>query len=107
MGNIAIRLKVKTCFLLLFFQSTSLARPLISVHDEKNATTGSNVPLPAVFKAPIRPDIVNFVHQNMSKNSRQAYAVNVDAGKKSYDKFLRLRQLEWHFMSRGVTLKMC
>lgn len=60
--------------------STSLARPLISVHDEKNATTGSNLPLPAVFKAPIRPDIVNFVHQNMSKNSRQAYAVNVDAG---------------------------
>jgi len=58
----------------------SLARPLISVHDEKNAVSGSNVPLPAVFKAPIRPDIVNFVHQNMSKNARQAYAVNVDAG---------------------------
>lgn len=70
------------------FQATALARPLISVHDEKNATTGSNVPLPAVFKAPIRPDIVNFVHQNMSKNSRQAYAVNVDAGKKLSVKFL-------------------
>jgi len=60
--------------------AVSLARPLISVHDEKNAVSGSNVPLPAVFKAPIRPDIVNFVHQNMSKNARQAYAVNVDAG---------------------------
>jgi len=33
-----------------------------------------------VFRAPIRPDIVNFVHQNMSKNHRQPYAVNVDAG---------------------------
>jgi large subunit ribosomal protein L4e len=60
--------------------AVALARPLISVHDEKNASSGSNVPLPAVFKAPIRPDIVNFVHQNMSKNARQAYAVNVDAG---------------------------
>jgi len=60
--------------------SLALARPLITVHDDKNAATGNNVPLPAVFKAPIRPDIVNFVHQNMSKNSRQAYAVNVDAG---------------------------
>jgi len=60
--------------------SVALARPLITVHDDKNAATGTNVPLPAVFKAPIRPDIVNFVHQNMSKNARQPYAVNVDAG---------------------------
>jgi len=36
--------------------------------------------LPAVFKAPIRSDIVHFVHTNMAKNKRQAYAVNVDAG---------------------------
>jgi len=60
--------------------SLALARPLITVHDDKNAPSGNNVALPAVFKAPIRPDIVNFVHQNMSKNSRQPYAVNVDAG---------------------------
>lgn len=60
--------------------AAALARPLLSVHDEKNALTGSSVSLPAVFKAPIRPDIVNFVHVNMSKNSRQPYAVNVDAG---------------------------
>jgi len=53
---------------------------LLSVYDDKNALTGSSVSLPAVFKAPIRPDIVNFVHMNMSKNSRQPYAVNVDAG---------------------------
>lgn len=60
--------------------AAALARPLISVHDEKNGPTGTSVPLPAVFKAPIRPDIVNFVHVNMSKNARQPYAVNVDAG---------------------------
>merc|ERR1712142_527371 len=36
--------------------------------------------LPAVFKAPIRPDVVNFVHTNMAKNARQAYAVHKHAG---------------------------
>jgi len=30
--------------------------------------------------APIRPDIVQFVHTNMRKNARQAYAVNTEAG---------------------------
>lgn len=41
---------------------------------------GSQVTLPAVFLAPIRPDIVNFVHTNMAKNSRQAYAVSDRSG---------------------------
>lgn len=49
------------------------------MYDDKEKVI-EEVPLPAVFKAPIRPDIVNFVHQNISKNKRQAYAVNIDAG---------------------------
>jgi large subunit ribosomal protein L4e len=36
--------------------------------------------LPAVFLAPIRPDVVHVVHSNMAKNSRQAYAVSKFAG---------------------------
>lgn len=36
--------------------------------------------LPAVFLAPIRSDVVNFVHTNMAKNNRQAYAVSDLAG---------------------------
>lgn len=36
--------------------------------------------LPAVFKAPIRSDIVEFVHANMAKNKRQARAVSEKAG---------------------------
>merc|ERR1712159_810501 len=36
--------------------------------------------MPAVFLAPIRPDVVHFVHSNMSKNRRQAYAVSKWAG---------------------------
>mmetsp|Transcript_20725 Transcript_20725/g.30386 ORF Transcript_20725/g.30386 Transcript_20725/m.30386 type:complete len:381 (+) Transcript_20725:83-1225(+) len=56
------------------------ARPVVSVYSlsgEKSTTT----PLPAVFTAPIRHDIVQFVHTNMNKNKRQAYAVSMSAGK--------------------------
>jgi large subunit ribosomal protein L4e len=42
--------------------------------------TAQTVKLPAVFKAPIRPDVVNLVHTHMAKNSRQAYAVSEKAG---------------------------
>jgi len=56
------------------------ARPLITVYDDKGAATETNITLPAVFKAPIRPDVVNFVHFQMLKNSRQPYAVSEKAG---------------------------
>merc|ERR1712190_513940 len=56
------------------------ARPLVSVHSEKGERTDSNVALPAVFKAPIRPDIVNTVHFQMLKNTRQPYCVSEPAG---------------------------
>jgi len=57
----------------------AVARPLVSVFDEQGETAGQ-VTLPAVFKAPIRPDVVHFVHSNMAKNSRQPYAVHKHAG---------------------------
>merc|ERR1712126_105072 len=60
--------------------SLAAARPLISVYDDKNASTGTSVCLPAVFRAPIRPDVVNFVHDQIAKNTRQAYCANKDAG---------------------------
>ncbi|XP_066990945.1 large ribosomal subunit protein uL4 [Anabrus simplex] len=59
--------------------SLSAARPLVTVHSDKNEA-GESLSLPAVFKAPIRPDVVNFVHDNMAKNHRQPYCVNKDAG---------------------------
>jgi len=58
----------------------SAARPLITVYSEKNERTDAPVCLPAVFKAPIRPDIVSFIHHEIAKNHRQAYCVNRDAG---------------------------
>jgi len=60
--------------------SLSTARPLISVYTEKNEAAGTSVALPAVFKAPIRPDVVNFIHDQMAKNRRQPYCVSDKAG---------------------------
>jgi len=57
------------------------SRPVVSVYNAKNEVVGgSGIHLPAVFKAPIRPDIVSFVHDKMMKNTRQAYAVSSKAG---------------------------
>ena len=64
----------------LSFQALSAARPLVTVYSEKKGPTDSNVSLPAVFKAPIRPDIVSFIHHEIAKNHRQPYCVNRDAG---------------------------
>ncbi|XP_017784646.1 PREDICTED: 60S ribosomal protein L4 [Nicrophorus vespilloides] len=61
--------------------SLSSARPLVSVYDEMSLVIkDKTIGLPCVFKAPIRPDVVNFVHDQMSKNKRQAYAVSEKAG---------------------------
>jgi large subunit ribosomal protein L4e len=59
---------------------TMTARPLVSVFSLSGDKSG-DVSLPAVMTAPLRPDIVQFVHTNMNKNHRQAYAVNIRAGK--------------------------
>jgi large subunit ribosomal protein L4e len=56
------------------------ARPLVSVFSLSGDKAGETT-LPAVMTAPLRPDIVQFVHTNMNKNHRQAYAVNIRAGK--------------------------
>jgi len=55
------------------------ARPNVNVFTA-TGEAGSTVPLPAVFNAPLRHDIVRFVHTNVAKNSRQPYAVSRRAG---------------------------
>lgn len=60
--------------------SLTVTRPLVNVYDEKNHPSGSTLSLPFVFKAPIRPDVVNFIHDQMAKNRRQPYAVSNVAG---------------------------
>lgn len=56
-------------------------RPLVNVYSEKRELTGNTIKLPAVFRAPIRTDIVQFVHTNVRKNRRQPYGVSREAGK--------------------------
>uniref|UniRef100_A0A1B0CHB7 Putative 60s ribosomal protein l4 n=1 Tax=Lutzomyia longipalpis TaxID=7200 RepID=A0A1B0CHB7_LUTLO len=61
--------------------SLSAARPVVSVYTDKNeAVKDHAVPLPSIFRAPIRPDIVNEIHQLMRRNRRQPYAVSEKAG---------------------------
>jgi len=56
------------------------ARPQVSVQKADAAAKATQLAMPAVFLAPIRPDIVQFVHTNMRKNARQAYGVSDNAG---------------------------
>lgn len=47
------------------------SRPAVSVYDPATLkTTETRIPLPAVLTAPIRLDIVQFVHANINKNRR-------------------------------------
>lgn len=62
--------------------SAAAARPQITVFDAKagEGTVVKNVPLPDVLVAPIRNDVVEFVHSQVNKNRRQAYCVKDQAG---------------------------
>jgi len=62
--------------------SFAAARPQISVYSDAGESVGQ-VATPAVFKAPIRNDIVNFVHTNLRKNARQAHGVKKIAGEQT------------------------
>lgn len=58
-----------------------MSRPLVQVYDiEAENKVSSSVTMPAVFQAPIRHDVVHYVHSLMAKNNRQAYAVTRRAG---------------------------
>ncbi|RUS13279.1 ribosomal protein L4 domain-containing protein, partial [Endogone sp. FLAS-F59071] len=59
---------------------SAASRPVINVYTEDGTSVVTTSTLPSVFLAPIRPDIVNFVHTNMAKNKRQAYSVSERAG---------------------------
>lgn len=47
--------------------------------DNPKEKTGS-MPMPYALTAPLRPDLVRYVHKGVSKNKRQAYAVSPKAG---------------------------
>jgi large subunit ribosomal protein L4e len=55
-------------------------RQQVNVQSLDGSGSAGTTALPAVFASPIRQDVVQFVHTNVNKNSRQAYAVNKVAG---------------------------
>jgi len=56
-------------------------RPTVSVFNHKNTSeVVAEVKMPHVFLAPVRNDLVTFVHDQLSKNSRQAHGVDKKAG---------------------------
>jgi len=59
------------------------ARPTVSVYGKDGKASGVELTLPAVFKAPIRPDVVTQVHTGLNKNNRQPYAVSSIAGEQT------------------------
>ncbi|ODV93957.1 hypothetical protein PACTADRAFT_45880 [Pachysolen tannophilus NRRL Y-2460] len=58
----------------------SVTRPQVTVISATGEATQTSLPLPAVFKAPIRADIVHSVFTRVNKNKRQAYSVSEKAG---------------------------
>lgn len=58
-------------------------RPTVSVFNHKDEKTKTaDVRMPPVFSTPLRSDIVQFVHDNLSRNTRQAHGVDPRAGMK-------------------------
>jgi large subunit ribosomal protein L4e len=55
-----------------------MSRPFTAVFGDSKKPV--QIPLPAVFKAPIRLDVVQQVFVGLNKNHRQAYAVSTKAG---------------------------
>jgi large subunit ribosomal protein L4e len=57
------------------------SRPVVSIYNFENPSEkAGTLPMPEVLTSPLRPDLVREVHKNMSKNTRQAYAVKQKAG---------------------------
>ncbi|KAJ5191601.1 60S ribosomal protein L4-A [Penicillium cinerascens] len=59
------------------------SRPTVSIATAEGKPSGASHPLPSVFAAPIRSDIVQQVHAGMAKNKRQPYAVSEKAGEQT------------------------
>ena len=75
-GTLLVRTAKETC---IHFIKMAASRPMVSVQGAEDGSSGQ-ANLPAVFTAPIRPDIVQSVHSLMKMNKRQPYAVKYEAG---------------------------
>ena len=84
------------------FKSSSLvqhkkaaARPQVTVYNLNGKPTKKLLPMPDIMLAPVRADIVNFVHTNMAKNNRQPYAVQNREGPKGLRAGMQVAAKSW------------
>jgi large subunit ribosomal protein L4e len=57
------------------------ARPVVSVYNfETPSEKKGTLTMPAVLASPLRPDLVRYIHKNVSKNKRQPIAVGGKVG---------------------------
>merc|ERR1712193_544262 len=65
------------------YQKNKMSRPTVSVYSHKSRSeVVGEVRMPHVFLAPVRNDIVSFVHDQLNRNRIQAHGVDKKAGMK-------------------------
>ncbi|GAB2215964.1 hypothetical protein Droror1_Dr00023728 [Drosera rotundifolia] len=100
--------------------AVAAVRPLVIVHHldtDMSVNTPITVLLPDVMKAPIRLDLLNFVHSNISKNFRQPYAFSRHDGHqtsaeswgigRAVSRILRVTDSGTHRAGQGAFGNMC
>jgi len=56
-------------------------RPVVSVYSSENpAEKTATLPMPPALLSPLRPDLVRYIHTNVSKNKRQPISVGAKVG---------------------------
>jgi len=56
---------------------------IVNIYSCTDGLSVDKISIPSIFFAPIRTDLLQFVHQSMAKNRRQPYSVSSNAGMKT------------------------
>lgn len=82
-----------------------MAPPTVSIISKDGSSAASH-PLPAIFSAPIRPDVVTMTHTGLAKNKRQPYSVSEKAGHQtsavSIDRIRQFRSQMLTYLTIGI-----
>jgi len=71
------------------------ARPIVTVYSIHGRPQKTRIKMPDVLLAPIRADLVHWVHKNISKNARQPYGVQYHNGPKGIVAGHQVRAQSW------------
>ena len=78
---------IPTALAVILLDLKMSARPVVSVYGKDGKPTGNSLNLPAVFKAPIRPDVVTQVHTGLNiDNSIEPPIVRTFKTRQEYEK---------------------